>query len=36
MLGIFFGWGAFKTKSLFWASIGHTFSGLLQIFWNLI
>jgi membrane protease YdiL (CAAX protease family) len=36
MLGIFFGWGAFKTKSLFWASIGHTFSGLLQIVWNLI
>jgi membrane protease YdiL (CAAX protease family) len=36
MLGVFFGWGAFKTKSLFWASIGHTFSGLLQIVWNLI
>jgi membrane protease YdiL (CAAX protease family) len=36
MLGIFFGWGAFKTKSLFWASIGHTFSALLQILWNLI
>jgi membrane protease YdiL (CAAX protease family) len=36
MLGIFFGWGAFKTKSLFWASIGHTFSGLLQVIWNLI
>jgi len=35
MLGIFFGWGAFKTKSLFWASIGHTFSGLLQITWNM-
>jgi membrane protease YdiL (CAAX protease family) len=36
MLGVFFGWGAFKTKSLFWASIGHTFSGLIQVFWNLI
>jgi membrane protease YdiL (CAAX protease family) len=36
MLGIFLGWGAFKTKSLFWASIGHTFSGLLQMIWNLI
>ena len=36
MLGVFFGWGAFKTKSLFWASIGHTFSGLVQVVWNLI
>jgi membrane protease YdiL (CAAX protease family) len=36
MLGIFFGWGAFKTKSLFWASTGHTFSGLFQLIWNLI
>jgi membrane protease YdiL (CAAX protease family) len=36
MLGIFFGWGAFKTKSLFWASTGHTLSGLLQLIWNLI
>jgi membrane protease YdiL (CAAX protease family) len=36
MLGISFGWGAFKTKSLFWASIGHTFSGLIQVIWNLI
>ncbi len=36
MLGVFFGWGAFKTKSLFWASIGHTFSGLIQVIWNLI
>lgn len=36
MLGLLFGWGAFKTKSLFWASIGHTFSGLLQVIWNLI
>lgn len=36
MLGVFFGWGAFKTKSLFWASIGHTFSGVLQVIWNLI
>ena len=36
MLGIFFGWGAFKTKSLFWASIGHTLSGLLQLLWNFI
>jgi membrane protease YdiL (CAAX protease family) len=35
MLGIFFGWGAFKTKSLFWASTGHTFSGLFQIIWNM-
>ena len=36
MLGIFFGWGAFKTKSLFWASVGHTFSGLTQVIWNVI
>ena len=36
MLGVFFGWGAFKTKSLFWASIGHSFSGLIQVVWNLI
>ena len=36
MLGIFFGWGAFKTKSLFWASIGHTLSGLPQLLWNVI
>jgi membrane protease YdiL (CAAX protease family) len=35
MLGVFFGWGAFKTKSLFWASIGHTLSGLFQILWNM-
>ena len=35
MLGVFFGWGAFKTKSLFWASIGHSFSGLIQVVWNL-
>lgn len=35
MLGIFFGWGAFKTKSLFWASTVHTLSGILQIIWNL-
>ncbi len=34
MLGVFFGWGAFKTKSLFWASTGHTLSGLLQLIWN--
>jgi len=36
MLGGFLGWGAFKTKSLFWASTGHTLSGLLQLIWNLI
>jgi hypothetical protein len=36
MLGVFFGWGAFKTKSLFWASVGHTFSGLIQVIWNVI
>ncbi len=36
MLGVFFGWGAFKTKSLFWASVGHTFSGLIQVIWNII
>lgn len=36
MLGVFFGWGAFKTKSLFWASTGHTLSGLLQLVWNVI
>lgn len=36
MLGIFFGWGAFKTKSLFWASTGHTLSGVLQLIWNFI
>jgi membrane protease YdiL (CAAX protease family) len=36
MLGIFFGWGTYKTKSLFWASTGHTLSGLLQLFWNFI
>ncbi len=36
MLGIFFGWGAFKTKSLFWASTSHTLSGLLQLLWNFI
>ncbi|MFC1488074.1 CPBP family intramembrane glutamic endopeptidase [Thermoproteota archaeon] len=36
MLGLSFGWGAFKTKSLFWASIGHTFSGLFQLIWNVI
>jgi len=36
MLGLSFGWGAFKTKSLFWASIGHTCSGLFQLIWNLI
>jgi hypothetical protein len=36
MLGIFFGWGAFKTKSLFGASTGHTLSGLLQLLWNFI
>jgi membrane protease YdiL (CAAX protease family) len=36
MLGIFFGWGTYKTKSLFWASTGHTLSGLLQLLWNLI
>lgn len=35
MLGVFFGWGAFKTKSLFWASTGHTLSGLLQLIWNI-
>jgi membrane protease YdiL (CAAX protease family) len=35
MLGIFLGWGAFKTKSLFWASTSHTLSGLLQLIWNL-
>ena len=35
MLGVFFGWGTFKTKSLFWASTGHTLSGLLQLIWNL-
>lgn len=34
MLGVFFGWGAYKTKSLFWASTGHTLSGLLQLIWN--
>jgi membrane protease YdiL (CAAX protease family) len=36
MLGISFGWGVFKTESLFWASIGHTLSGLLQLIWNVI
>jgi len=36
MLGLSFGWGAFKTKSLFWASTGHTFSGLFQLIWNFI
>ena len=36
MLGVSFGWGAFKTKSLFWSSTGHTLSGLLQVLWNLI
>ena len=36
MLGVFFGWGAYKTKSLLWASTGHTLSGLLQLIWNLI
>jgi membrane protease YdiL (CAAX protease family) len=36
MLGVFFGWGAFKTRSLFWASVGHTFSGLVQVIWNVI
>lgn len=36
MLGLSFGWGAFKTKSLFWSSIGHTFSGLFQLIWNVI
>lgn len=36
MLGVFFGWGAFKTKSLSWASVGHTFSGLIQVIWNVI
>jgi len=35
MLGVFFGWGAFKTRSLFWASTGHTCSGLFQIIWNM-
>lgn len=34
MLGVFFGWGTFKTKSLFWASAGHTLSGVLQLIWN--
>lgn len=36
MLGVFLGWGAFKTKSLFWASTGHTLSGLIQLIWNAI
>ena len=36
MLGIFFGWGALKSRSLFWASTGHTLSGLLQVLWNFI
>ena len=36
MLGGFLGWGAFKTKSLFWASTGHTLSGLIQLVWNVI
>lgn len=36
MLGVFFGWGAFKTKSLFWASTSHILSGLLQLLWNFI
>ena len=36
MLGVFLGWGAFKTKSLFWASTGHTLSGLIQLIWNTI
>ncbi len=36
MLGISFGWGAYKAKSLFWASTGHTLSGLLQLLWNFI
>jgi membrane protease YdiL (CAAX protease family) len=35
MLSVFFGWGAFKTKSLFGASTGHTCSGLFQIIWNM-
>ena len=36
MLGVFFGWGAFKTKSLSCASVGYTFSGLIQVIWNVI
>jgi membrane protease YdiL (CAAX protease family) len=36
MLGVFLGWGSFKTKSLLWTSSGHTLSGLLQLIWNVI
>ena len=35
MLGLCFGWGAFRSSSLFWASVGHSLSGLFQLFWNL-